>query len=36
MLIDQDDKTYTTTIHYPDNSNYASIPKQEIAPNFNN
>jgi len=34
MLIDQGGKAYTTTIHYPDNSDYTE--KQEITPNFNN
>ena len=32
MLIDRGGKAYTTTIHYPDNSNY--IEKQVITPNF--
>jgi phenylalanyl-tRNA synthetase beta chain len=34
MLIDRGGKAYTTTIHYPDNSNY--IEKQVVTPNFNN
>jgi phenylalanyl-tRNA synthetase beta chain len=36
MLIDQGGKAYTTTIHYPDNSNYTTNPKQETTPNFSN
>ncbi len=34
MLIDRGGKAYTTTIYYPDNSEY--LKKQEITPNFNN
>jgi phenylalanyl-tRNA synthetase beta chain len=34
MLIDRGGKAYSTTIHYPDNSNYPK--KQVTTPNFNN
>jgi phenylalanyl-tRNA synthetase beta chain len=34
MLIDRGGKAYTTTIHYPDNSNYTET--QIVTPNFNN
>ncbi|MCL1976893.1 MAG: phenylalanine--tRNA ligase subunit beta [Candidatus Bathyarchaeota archaeon] len=34
MLIDRGGKAYTTTIHYPDNSNYSE--KLVVTPNFSN
>jgi phenylalanyl-tRNA synthetase beta chain len=34
MLIDRGGKAYTTTIHYPDNSNYTE--KRIVTPNFSN
>ncbi|MCL2173366.1 MAG: phenylalanine--tRNA ligase subunit beta, partial [Candidatus Bathyarchaeota archaeon] len=36
MLIDRGGKAYTTTIHYPEDSNYGTVQKQEITPNFDN
>jgi phenylalanyl-tRNA synthetase beta chain len=37
MLIERGGKAYSTITHYPDNSNYVTVQKQqETVPNFNN